>query len=97
MSTTLSEEVQRPFQLQQFEPYIDVDAVAKHLSIERRQVLALTRKGFLPGRPLNPAAGRKQWRYRLSEVDAVMQGRKASRTADERYNLDRQPRNRKAS
>ena len=51
------------------EPFVSADVVARHVSIERRQVLALTRAGKLPGHPIDPEAARKTWRYRLSEVD----------------------------
>ncbi len=79
-----------------FEPFVDAELVAEHLSIERRQVLALARDGVLPGHPVDPRSKRKDWRFRISEVDAAMQ-RKPVSTAGPEYNPNWQPRTRKAS
>ena len=54
------------------EPYVDAQSVADHLAIERRQVLNLTRAGKLPAHPVDPTAKRKQYRYKLSEVDKTL-------------------------
>ena len=54
------------------ESYVSADVVADYLKIDRRQVLALTRKGKLPARPIDPDASRKVWRFKLSEVDAAI-------------------------
>jgi hypothetical protein len=58
----------------QFKPerWVSAEVVAVHLSIERRQVLKLTRAGLLPAHPIDPTSKRKLWRYRLSEVDAAV-------------------------
>jgi hypothetical protein len=56
------------------EPYVDAQTVADYLRIEKRSVLALTRKGKLPARPIDPDATRKVWRFKLSEVDAAIAG-----------------------
>ena len=56
------------------EPYVSARVVAEHLKIRRRQVMAMTRAGKLPAHPIDPTATRKQWRYRLSEVDAAIGG-----------------------
>jgi hypothetical protein len=56
------------------EPYVSARVIAEHLDIQSRQVLAMTRAGKLPAHPIDPAATRKQWRYRLSEVDAAIGG-----------------------
>jgi excisionase family DNA binding protein len=56
------------------EPYITANHVAEYLSITRRQVLEMTRRGTLPGHPLGTGPSRKVWRYRLSEIDAVLAG-----------------------
>ena len=58
-----------------FEPFVSADAVACYVGIERRQVLQLTRAGKLPAYPLDPEAKRKAWRYKLSEVDAMISGK----------------------
>ena len=57
-----------------FEPFVTADKLAAHLGIERREVLEKTREGKLPGHPVDPDAKRKTWRYKLSEVDAVLCG-----------------------
>lgn len=57
-----------------FEPFVSADAVACYVGIERRQVMQLTRAGKLPAYPLDPEAKRKAWRYKLSEVDAIISG-----------------------
>ncbi len=54
------------------ERYVDATSVAQHLSMKRRQVLALTRRKKLPGHPADPAARRKTWRYKLSEIDRTL-------------------------
>jgi hypothetical protein len=54
------------------EPFVDVDAVAAFLCVERRQVLAMTRKGIIPAHPLGTGEHRKVWRYKISEVDATV-------------------------
>jgi hypothetical protein len=72
------------------EPYVSAKVVAEHLDIECRQVLAMTRAGKLPAHPIDPAATRKQWRYKLSEVDAAL-----SQPHSGPYNEAWQPRDRK--
>lgn len=54
------------------EPYVDADAVAAFLSVERRQVLEMTRKGIIQAHPLGTGRSRRIWRYKLSEVDATV-------------------------
>ena len=54
------------------EPYVSARVVAEHLVIQCRQVLAMTREGKLPAHPIDPGATQKQWRYKLSEVDAAV-------------------------
>ena len=54
------------------EPYVSANVVAGYLKIERRQVLALSRRGKLPAHPLDVVATRKVWRFKLSEVDAAI-------------------------
>ena len=56
------------------EPFVDADAVASFLSVERRQVLQMARRGSIPAHPLigQGKGTRCMWRFRLSEVaDAV--------------------------
>jgi excisionase family DNA binding protein len=56
------------------EPYVDAQTVAGYLKIDKRSVLALTRKGKLPAHPLDATATRKVWRFKLSEVDEAIAG-----------------------
>lgn len=56
------------------EPYVDAQAVAEYLKIDKRSVLGLTRRGKLPAHPLDPNATRRVWRFKLSEVDAALAG-----------------------
>jgi hypothetical protein len=54
------------------EPFVDAQAVAHFLSINRRQVLEMTRRGLIPGHPLGIGTSRRIWRFKLSEVDAAV-------------------------
>jgi hypothetical protein len=56
----------------QFESFVDANAVARYLKLTRRQVLEMTRKGFIPGYPLGTSLNRRIWRYKLSEIDAAV-------------------------
>jgi len=76
----------KPISQQARERFVDANAVAEHLSVTRRQVLAMTRSRIIPGHPIDPTAGRKQWRYKLSEVDSAL---------SQPHNEARQPQDRK--
>jgi excisionase family DNA binding protein len=54
------------------EPYITADHVAEYLSLTRRQVLEMTRRGTIPGYPLGTGSSRRVWRYKLSEIDSAL-------------------------
>ena len=54
------------------EHYVSADAVAAHLSVERRVVLNLARRGRIPAHALDPNAAKKIWRFKLSEIDALL-------------------------
>jgi hypothetical protein len=58
----------------QVEPFVDADTVAAHLKVTRRQVLEMTRRCLLPGHPLGVGTSRRIWRYKLSEIDAIVTG-----------------------
>jgi hypothetical protein len=60
------------------EHYVSADVVADYLKLDRRQVMALTRRGRLPAHPIDPTATRKVWRFKLSEVDAAIAGNGAT-------------------
>jgi len=65
------------------EPFVDANSVAQFLSIKRRQVLEMTRKGVIPAHPLVTGTSRRIWRYKLSEVDAAASGTRTPTTPDE--------------
>ena len=56
----------------ELERYVSADAVAAHLSVERRVVLNLARSGRIPAHPLDPTASKKIWRFKISEIDALL-------------------------
>jgi excisionase family DNA binding protein len=49
------------------EPFVDAERAAAFLSLERKTLLELARKGRLPGYPIG-AGQRRMWRFRLSEL-----------------------------
>ncbi len=56
------------------EPYVDPDQAAVFLKTNRLKVIRMARSGSLPAHPL--AGGRRrQWRFKLSELDRYMQDR----------------------
>ena len=61
-----------PISQQPPERFVDADAVAEHLSVVRRQVLEMTRRGIIPGHPLGVGRSRKVWRYKISEVESAI-------------------------
>lgn len=61
------------------EYFVDANVIAEHLGVERRTVLHMARTGRLPAHPINPSAGKKLWRFKLSEVDAAITGNLAEK------------------
>ena len=57
-----------------FEPYVDADCAAGFLHSTRTAVIRMARSGSLPAHPLG-VRKRRQWRFRLSELDMYMQER----------------------
>ena len=55
------------------EPYVDADQAAAFLGTNRLKVIRMARCGFLPAHPLG-GGKRRQWRFKLSELDKYMQG-----------------------
>ena len=99
---TSAELAQRITGQSSLEPFVSAKVVAEHLAIERRQVLAMTRAAKLPAHPVDPTATRKQWRYKLSEVDAAIgvnrndsNGSSVAQNTGLAHNGARQPRHRK--
>jgi len=54
-----------------FEPFVTADVVANFLSIPRRMVAVLARRGEIPAHPLTGRL-RKTWRFKISEVAAAL-------------------------
>lgn len=63
------------FRHTQQEHFVDPNALAEHLSVTRRQILAMTRRGVIPGHPLGIGTSRRVWRYKISEVEAALASR----------------------
>ena len=53
------------------EGFVGADEAAKFLSLTRRRVLDLARARKLPGHPIGDGS-RRVWRFRLSELAAVV-------------------------
>jgi excisionase family DNA binding protein len=55
------------------ESYVDPDQAAAFLNTNRLKVIRMARSGSLPAHPLG-GGKRRQWRFKLSELDKHMQG-----------------------
>ncbi len=77
MSTSLAVVPAHPPQA--LEPFVDADTAATFLGISRRTLLQKVRAGKIPGYPLDPAAQKKDWRFKLSELDRCLCSRVNSR------------------
>jgi excisionase family DNA binding protein len=55
--------------------FVSADAAAMFLGITRRTLLQKVREGKIPAHPLDPSAQRKEWRFKLSELDRVLVAR----------------------
>jgi hypothetical protein len=58
------------------ECFVDADAVAAFLCVERRQVLEMARRKVIPAHPLmgQGKGTRNTWRFRLTEVANAIAG-----------------------
>ena len=65
MNSTLSDPVNP-------EPFVSADAAAMFLSVTRRYVLELARRGIGGAYPLGTGTRRKIWVFRLSELAAAI-------------------------
>lgn len=54
------------------EPFVSADAAAMFLSVTRRYVLELARRGIGGAYPLGTGSKRKIWVFRLSELAAAV-------------------------
>ncbi len=55
-----------------YEPFVDAEKAAAFLSMSRKMLLDMARKGVAPGHPVGGKA-RKVWKFRISELEAWMQ------------------------
>lgn len=67
MSASIAGSPAEPLQI--IEPFVDADTAAAFLGITRRTLLQKVRAGKIPGHPLDAAAQKKDWRFKLSELD----------------------------
>jgi hypothetical protein len=58
----------------QLEPFASADEAARFVSIERRELLALARRGLRGAYPLDRTRTRKTWVFLLSELSAAIKG-----------------------
>src|ERR1700677_901917 len=54
------------------EPFVDADTAAAFVGITRRTLLQKVRAGKIPGYPLDRCAKKKEWRFKLSELDRYL-------------------------
>jgi len=62
----------RPESRASIEPYASPEEAADFLKIRRLKVIRMARSGVLPAHPLGTGR-RRQWRFKLSELDKYMQ------------------------
>ena len=55
--------------VRQPEPFVDPNTAAAFVGITRRTLLQKVRAGKIPGHPLDSSAKKKEWRFKLSELD----------------------------
>ena len=64
---------------QALEPFVDAEIAAAFLGITRRTLLQKVRVGRIPGHALDPAAKKREWRFKLSELDRLLSSEVNSR------------------
>jgi hypothetical protein len=57
---------------QNAEPFVDADTAAAFLGVTRRTLLQKVRAGKIPGYPLDPDSKKKDWRFKLRELDLCL-------------------------
>jgi len=82
-SLAASQSNSRPTEFEPPEPFVNADRASEFLSLRRRRVLELARKGEVPAYPIGEGR-RRVWRFRLSELAAAVARNKtfASAPAD---------------
>lgn len=59
------------------EPFVSAEKAAEFLSVKRRYLLALARKGISGAYGLGTGTKRKIWVFRLSELASAIAGKKS--------------------
>ena len=68
----MNSQIAAPESQRVFEPFVDPDTAAEFVGGSRRWLLQMTRAGKIPGHPLDANSKKKDWRYKLSELDQWM-------------------------
>jgi excisionase family DNA binding protein len=55
------------------EQYVSPEEAAAFLKVNRLKIIRMARSGSVPAHPLT-SGKRRQWRFKLSELDKYMQG-----------------------
>jgi len=69
MATSQAFAVQPPPQIERF---VNADPAAMFLGVSSRNLLQKVRAGKIPTHPLEPRAQKKEWRFKLSELDSYL-------------------------
>lgn len=64
--------VSAAIQIPSLERFVDANTAAAFLGVTRRTLLQKVRIGKIPGHPLDPQAKKKEWRFKLSELDRLL-------------------------
>ena len=67
------------------EPFVSAEAAAQFLSISRRHLLALARKGIAGAYALGTGTKRTLWVFRLSELSTAVASRNSLITTGPKY------------
>jgi hypothetical protein len=67
------------------EPFVSADAAAQFLSLKRRYLLALARRGIAGAYAIGTGSMRKVWVFRLSELASAIANRNAPIPKPEKY------------
>ena len=67
MSASITRPLAQPVNV--LEPFVNADTAAAFLGITRRTLLQKVREGRIPGHPLDSTAQKRDWRFKLSELD----------------------------
>ena len=69
------------------EPFVSAEEAARFLSVRRRQLLAMARRGLVGAYPLGTGSLRKVWVFRLSELAAAVEQHLTTARLEKRDNI----------